>query len=113
MRKTAGMQLILIILSQLYALPFWVPEARAETRVTITFAAGGMACGVYLFLMMSFRSSMTMERFEDGIALVSRDPEGWHIVPPTLNIIREESYSRLFPADSPERLQMNLLQFRF
>ncbi len=113
MKKTTGKLLILIILSQLCFLPLWVPEARAETRVTITFAAGGVACGVYLFLMLSFRSSMTMERFEDSIALVSRDPEGWHIAPPTLKIIREERHNRLFPADSAETLQMNLLRFRF
>ncbi|MDP1992893.1 MAG: hypothetical protein Q8K00_17915 [Syntrophales bacterium] len=113
MKRSIGTLTILIILSQLFLLPLMASEARAETRVTITFAAGGVACGVYFFLQFAFRSSMTIERFEDSVALVSHSPEGWHIAPPTLNIIRDEHRNRLFPTDSPETVQMNLLQLRF
>jgi hypothetical protein len=113
MKKSIGTLIILIILSQLFSLPLLASEARAETRVTITFAAGGVACGVYIFLQFAFRSSMIIERFEDGIALVNHGPEGWHMAPPALNIIRDEPRNRLFPTDSPETLQMNLLQLRF
>jgi hypothetical protein len=113
MKKSIGKLILLIILSQLFLLPLLASEARAETRVTITFAAGGVACGVYIFLQFAFRSAMTIEHFEDGAALVSHGPEGWHIDPPTLNITRDEHRNRLFPMDSPETLQMNLLQLRF
>jgi hypothetical protein len=113
MKKSIGILIILITLSQLFSLSFMPSEARAETRVTITFAAGGVACGVYIFLQFAFRSSMTVEHFEDSVALVSHGPEGWHIDPPTLNIIRDEHRNRLFPTDSPETLQMNLLELRF
>jgi hypothetical protein len=113
MKKSIDTLIILIILSQLFSLPLLASEARAETRVTITFAAGGVACGVYIFLQFAFRSSMTIQHFQDNTALFNHGPEGWHIDPPTLNIIRDEHRNRLFPTDSPETLQMNLLQLRF
>jgi hypothetical protein len=113
MKKGIGTLILLIILNQLFLLPLLASEARAETRVTITFAAGGVACGIYIFLQFAIRSSMTIERFEDGAALVSHGPEGWHIDPPTLNIIRDEHPGKLFSKDFPETLQMNLLQLRF
>jgi hypothetical protein len=113
MKKSIGTLILLIILSQLFLLPLLASEAKAETRVTITFAAGGVACGVYFFLQFAFRSSMTIEPFQDNVALINHIPDGWHIAAPTLNIVRDEPRSRLFLADSPETLQMNLLQLRF
>jgi hypothetical protein len=113
MKKSIGTMILLIMLSQLFSLPLFASEARAETRVTITFAAGGVACGVYIFLQFAFRSSMTVQQFRDNTALFSHGPEGWQIAPPTLNIIRDEPPNRLFSTDSPETLQMNLLQLRF
>ena len=112
MKKSIGTLIILIILSQLFSLPHLVSEARAETRVTITFAAGGVACGVYFFLQFAFRSSMTMQQFEDNSALVNHGPDGWQIEPPTVNVIRDEHRNRLL-MDPPETLQMNIFQFRF
>lgn len=113
MKKSIGTLIILIILSQLFSLPLLVSEAKAETRVTITFAAGGVACGVYFFLQFAFRSSMTIEHFQDNVALFNHGPEGWQIETPTLNVIRDVHRNRLFPTDSPETLQMNILQLRF
>ena len=113
MKKSISTLIMLIIFSQLFSLPLLVSEAKAETRVTITFAAGGVACGVYFFLQFAFRSSMTIQPFQDNVALFNHGPKGWQIETPTLNIIRDEPINRLFSADSPETLQMNLLQLRF
>ena len=113
MKKSISTLIMLIIFSQLFSLPLLASEAKAETTVTITFAAGGVACGVYFFLHFAFRSSMTLQQLEDTSALVNHGPEGWQIEPPTLNIIRDKPLNRLFSADSPETLQMNLLQLRF
>ncbi len=113
MKKTTSTLIILILLGQLCSVPLLVSEARAETRVTITFAAGGVACGVYFFLQFAFRSAMTIEPFQDNIALINHSPEGWHIATPTLNIMRDEQRNRLSPMDAPEILQMNILKFRF
>ncbi|MBA4422204.1 MAG: hypothetical protein C0390_03760 [Syntrophus sp. (in: bacteria)] len=113
MKKTTGALIALIISVQLFSLPLLVSEARAETRITITFAAGGVACGVYFFLQFAFRSSMTIQQFQDNTALVNHGPEGWQIAPPTLNVIRDGRRNKLSLTDSPDTLQMNLFQFRF
>jgi hypothetical protein len=113
MKKSIGKMILLIILSQLCSLPLLASEARAETRVTITFAAGGVACGVYIFLQFAFRSSMAIQQFGDNTALFNHGPEGWQIESPTLNVIRNEHQNRLFRTEPPETLQMNLLQLRF
>lgn len=110
MRRTL---IALIILSQMLPLPLFISEARAETRVTMTFAVGGVACGAYLFLQFAFRSSMTMQRVEDNPALVNHGPEGWKIDPPTLNVIRTENRSRLFLMDHPETVCVNIFQLKF
>ena len=113
MKKSIGTLMTLILLSQALSLPLFVSEARAETRVTITFAAGGVACGVYFFLRFAFRSSMTIQQFRDNTALINHGPEGWQIESPTLDVIRDEHRNRLFLMDPPETLQMNILQFSF
>ena len=113
MKKSIDTLIMLIILSQLFSLPLFVSEARSETRVTITIAAGGVACGVYFFLQFAFRSSMTIQQFQNDVALVNHGPEGWQIEPPALNVIKDEHRNRLLLMDPPETLQINIFQVRF
>lgn len=113
MKRNIGLLIILIFLGQLFALPIWASEARADTRVTITFAAGGVACGAYFFLQLAFRSSLTARPFLDHAALFNHGPEGWHIEAPTFNTLKGGHGGRQSLKDSPETLQMNILTFRF
>jgi len=113
MKKSIITLITLIILSQLLPSPLFVSEARAETRVTITFAAGGVACGVYFFMQLAFRSSMTIQQFQNDVALVNHGPEGWQIEPPTLNVIRDEHRNGRLLMNPPETLQINIFQVRF
>jgi hypothetical protein len=113
MKKNVGLLIALILLGQLFPLLFCASEARADTRVTITFAAGGVACGAYIFLQFAFRSSMTPRPFRDHAALFNHGPEGWYIEAPTLNVLKDDYSRRLSFTDPSETLQMNILNLRF
>jgi len=60
-------------------------DALGDVRVTVTFAAGGVACGFYLFVHLSsgYISEMHDDR-ERTTALFNLDREGWHIKMPAL-----------------------------
>ena len=51
-KKWSRILIPIITVSLVLLMPPLVPEAKAETRVTITVAAGGVACGAYFFLFM-------------------------------------------------------------
>ena len=104
----------IIILSQLFLSPRLVSEARAETRLTITVAAGGVACGIYFFLHYAFRVSMSIEQNQtETTAMFNLGPEGWQIQFPALNLMESEHRNVTFPVHSPETVQMDVLKWRF
>ena len=60
-KKCIRVLIAMIIFSLLFLLPCLVSEAKAETRITITVAVGGVACGIYFFLNYAFRVSMSIQ----------------------------------------------------
>lgn len=105
--------MVLILLSQVLFLPLSASEAEAETRVTITFAAGGVACGVYFFLQFTFKSSMAMQLYQnDATALFNHVPDGWQIVYPSLSLIGDGRF-KAPPERSPETVHMEILKLMF
>lgn len=114
MRKHLCIVVSLILLGQVIVSPFLTSEAAADTRITITFAAGGVACGVYYFFRFSYSSSLAMKPYQDDTAaLFNHGPEGWHIELPSLNVTRDEHLKMLPPGDSPETAHIELLRVRF
>jgi hypothetical protein len=62
-----------------------VTKAAADVRITVTFAAGGAACGVYFFFIFSSRITNDWQNNQyDTVGLFNRSPEGWQVRPPTL-----------------------------
>jgi hypothetical protein len=112
-KKLIGLLICLVILMQILLIPAFTSDAKADTRVMITFTAGGVACGAYFFLHFIFRSSMTMQPYQYDTAVLNHDAEGWKVGFPALNRIQSEHSDRLFPQNVPETFQMNLLKIRF
>ncbi len=104
----------IVIFSLLFLSPRLASEARAETRITITVAAGGVACGVFFFLHYAFRVSMSIEQSEtETTAIFNLGPEGWQIQFPKVNIVGSGRHNVSFPVYSPETVQMDILKWRF
>jgi hypothetical protein len=112
-KRRISILICLMMLTQLLLIPAFTAEAKADTRVMVTVSVGGVACGVYFFLHLIFRSSMTMESYQYDTALFNHDDEGWQVGFPALNLIQDEHTDRLFPQNVPEALQMNFLKMRF
>lgn len=104
----------ILILSLLFLVPRVASEARAETRVTITVAAGGAACGIFLFVHYAFRVSMSIEPYQAGsTAIFNLGPEGWRIRFPMLILDGSGHRDVTLPSRSPETVQMDVLKWRF
>jgi len=116
MKKRVSTLLLLILLSQAFILPLTAPVAEAATRVQITFAAGGAACGIFFFIRYTFRVSWALDQYrEEAPALVNRSPAGWQITYPDLQFRRDE---RLAPSPpehppAPETVHLDILRWRF
>jgi hypothetical protein len=113
MKKRAVLLVSLMILSQTLLIPAFTTEAKADTRVMITFTAGGVACGAYLFLQIIFRSSLTTEPYRYDTALFNHNAEGWQVGFPALTLIQNAHNDRLYPRIVPETFQMDILKIRF
>lgn len=65
-----------------------VPAPKAEAadvQITVTFAVGGVACGVYFFFAYSSSFTGYGEPLRpDSPALFNFGPEGWQVRPPLL-----------------------------
>lgn len=104
----------MIIFCLLCLSPCAASEARAETRVTITVAAGGAACGLFFFLHYAFRVSMSIEQHESATtAIFNFGPEGWQMQFPIVNITGSGRRILTFPGHLPETIQMDVLKWRF
>lgn len=113
-KKWVRILVAIVILSLLLLLPRLASEARAETRITITVAAGGVACGVFFFLHYAFRVSMSVEQSEtETTAIFNLDPEGWKIRFPALNLAGSGHRHVAIPVHSPETIQLDVLKWRF
>jgi hypothetical protein len=113
MKSHICIMVALVLLSQCICLPLLPSKAAAETRVTITVAAGGVACGIFFFLQFGFRSSLLQQYQSDATALLNRGPEGWEISYPSISIIQDEGSKMAYPDRAGEMVQMDLLKFRF
>jgi hypothetical protein len=114
MKKHAGILLFLILASQLLLVPMQAAPAWADTRVTITVAAGGVACGAYFFLRLAFRTLVTIPQDPlDTGALLNHGPDGWQIQFPTVDLSRSDNNITAFPPTPEGTLQMDILKVRF
>ena len=112
MKKRICIMVSLILLSQPILLPISASEAGADTRLTITFAAGGVAGGVYFFLRFKFKAAMP-QYASDATALFNHDPEGWKIEYPVVNFIRDEGLKTSPGGHSPDTVNVEILKLRF
>jgi hypothetical protein len=112
-KKGIVLMVVWFALSPLFPVPFGMPEAEAETRVTISFAAGGVACGLFFFVHLVFRSSLALDPGEDQAALLTYSQQGWKTAAPALSLFREERGSRPFSIRLSETWQAEVIRFRF
>jgi hypothetical protein len=103
----------LFLLIPCLLLPLLPSRAAAETRVTITIAAGGVVGGLFFFLQFGFRSSLLQQYQFDSTGLLNRGPEGWEISCPSINIARDEGSKMAYPDRSGESVQMDIVKLRF
>jgi len=77
--------IVAICLVVVMAIP--ASDAMADVRVTVTFAAGGVACGFYAFFYLTsgYMSESQHGLGEETAALLNFSTTGWHIRPPDLN----------------------------
>ena len=102
----------LILLRLLVLLPISASEARADTRVTVTIAAGGVIGGIFFFLRLKFRGAMP-QYASDAMALLNHDREGWKIEYPAVNIMSKEDLKTSPGGHSPETVHMEIVKLRF
>lgn len=75
---------IAVCLAIIAAVPAKKAEA-ADVHITVTFAVGGVACGVYFFFAYSSSLAADGEPLQpDSAALFNFGPEGWQVRPPLL-----------------------------
>ncbi|MEW6332860.1 MAG: hypothetical protein AB1558_01175 [Thermodesulfobacteriota bacterium] len=104
----------LMVLSLLILSPVAEPEAAAETRITITVAAGGVACGLFLFVQYAFRVSMTAEATErETTAVLDLGPEGFRMRFPRVRILAARHAGVAAPSPVSETVEVDLLKWRF
>ena len=112
MKKRICITVSLILLSQPVLLPISASEAGADTRVTVTIAAGGAIGGVFFFLRFKFRGAMP-QYASDATALFNHDPEGWKIEYPAVNIMSEKDLKTSPGQHSPETVYVEILKLKF
>ena len=75
--------LFLVLISSAF-----IPDARADVRVTVTFVAGGVAGGVYfLFYLSTGNASNWKNALTDTTALFNHNQEGWRVGYPQLMFV--------------------------
>jgi hypothetical protein len=113
-KKYIRVLISIIILSLPFLSPGLVSESRAETRITITVAAGGVACGMYFFLNYAFRLSMSTQQNQiETAAIFNLGPEDWQIRFPMFYLIRSAHHNASFSLHAPEVVQIDILNWRF
>lgn len=71
-------------------------DCRADTKVTVSFAAGGAVCGIYFFFY--FTASHLLDSpaaVPDHTALINGSPDGWKLGVPRLEMLGDEQSPRL------------------
>ena len=102
------------VLSLFVLSPCLTQEASAETRMTITITAGGVACGVYFFLSYGIRASMSVrENYTETTAPFNFTREGWQIRFPELTFMESGYRNTPFLVHAPQGVQLNVLSWRF
>jgi hypothetical protein len=77
---------IMLCIAIITAVPATKAEA-ADVQITVTFAVGGVACGVYFFFAYSSSLAVDGELLQpDSAALFNLGPEGWQVRPPLLQL---------------------------
>jgi hypothetical protein len=97
--------IVAICLVVVMAIP--ASDVMADVRVTVTFAAGGIACGFYVFFYLT--SGYMPERlngFDEGTtALLNFSTTGWQVRPPDLNYMEYGGAGHV--------PYINMIQFQF
>lgn len=114
MKKRIRLAVLILLVAHVLFLPLGAAEAKAETRITITIAAGGVAFGVYFFLHLAFRTSALIgQNPDDGSALFDFGPQGWQMKFPSLNILRDDYPKISPPGSASETVQWDIFKLRF
>ena len=81
---------VVLYAAMIMAIP--VTDADADVRITITFAAGGVACGFYFFF---YYSSSLIDDWQnnqsENTALFNHSPAGWQVRPPSLQFVEDRN----------------------
>jgi hypothetical protein len=113
MQKRFWIIVALILFSQAFLSPLAAPEAQARTQVTVTFAAGGVVCGIFIFLQFTVSSSLLPEDTYDTNALFNKGKEGWNVRIPSINMRQIQYPEAAHPTHVGEAVGMDLLKVRF
>jgi len=113
MQKHIWMLAALVLLSQVFLSPLTATDAQARTQVTVTFAAGGVVCGIFILLRFAVSSSLLPNASYDNSALFNKGHEGWNVAIPSLTAtsLNKPDMRRSEPAG--DRVEMELLKIRF
>lgn len=98
--------LSLIILTLFLFFSGTASAAEKETNITVTFAAGGVACGIYFifYFTTGYGPDRQFDRIEQG-ALFTGSRAGWKVGYPELKFIQQDQ-STYIPC-------VEILTFRF
>jgi hypothetical protein len=114
MTKTRYLLIILLVTSLVSFGPLSVREGRGETRIVITFAAGGAIGGAYFFLRFVFSSSaLAPAASPEDQALFNYGTGGWRVSLPVLSPLPHHAYGPLPPGALPPQLAGEIIRIRF
>jgi len=105
MRKSPPTFTVLLALCLILAITAPASESCADMKITVSFAAGGVACGIYFFISFSTGNFNMPLESPDKTALLNLGPEGWQPGVPWLKLTGA--------APGPLTPYLDILQFRF
>ncbi|MBN1662051.1 MAG: hypothetical protein JW943_00470 [Deltaproteobacteria bacterium] len=113
MQKRVWIVAVFILLGHIFLLPLTATEAHARTQVTVTFAAGGIVCGIYFVLQFMVGSSLLPEDPYDATALFDKGREGWAIKAPSVAMTPYHELAARRTDPTRHTVAMELLKVRF
>lgn len=90
MKRAKKTMFIVLLIAVIIATP--VSDAISGVKVTVTFAAGGAACGAYFFFIFTSGESTSWQNVHpDAKAILNYSPKGWQMRVPSLMYIDDRN----------------------
>lgn len=91
MAKKIFLVVLMAVALQIAAWPVFLREADARTEVTVTFAAGGIACGVYFFIAFTVHG-YSLLNYGENTALLNYTDQGWEVGLPAVTMLQTNGW---------------------